>query len=152
MEKRATERFRAHGHAAIADMPAASPEAFAATWAGHDIVVAVAPDGSPVGFAAAKPVDAFLHLAELSVDPDHGRKGLGRALVAAVDGLARERGLAGVTLTTFRDVPFNAPFYAGLGFAELPLADASDQLRQRFHAEIPPHVTAETRILMLRPC
>lgn len=152
MEKRAAERFRAHGYAAIADLPAASPEAFAATWAGHDVVVAVAPDGRPVGFAAATPVDAFLHLAELSVDPDHGRKGLGRTLVEAVDALARARGLAGVTLTTFRDVPFNEPFYAGLGFAELPLADAPDQLRRRFHAELPPQVGVETRILMLRRC
>lgn len=131
-------------------MPAATVEAFAETWTGHDVFVAVAPDGSPVGFAAATPVDAFLHLAELSVHPDHGRKGLGRALIAAVDALARGRGLAGVTLTTFRDVPFNGPFYASLGFTEWPLAEAPDQLRRRFHAELPPQVAVETRILMLR--
>jgi hypothetical protein len=28
-----------------------------------------------------------------------------------------------VTLTTFRDIPWNAPYYARLGFSELP-ADA----------------------------
>jgi hypothetical protein len=31
--------------------------------------------------------------------------------------LARERGLAALTLSTFKDVPFNAPYYARLGFA-----------------------------------
>ncbi len=131
-------------------MPAASPDAFAATWAGHDVLVAAGPDDRPVGFAAAAPLDAFLHLAELSVDPNHGRIGVGRALIEAVAALARRRGLAGITLTTFRDVPFNAPFYAGLGFGEMKLADAPDALRRLFFAEIPPQTTAGTRVLMLR--
>jgi GNAT superfamily N-acetyltransferase len=116
------------------------------------VFTAVGPDESPVGFAAATPVGGFLHLAELSVDPVHGRIGVGRALIEAVDGLARRSGLAGVTLTTFRDVPFNAPFYAGLGFAEMPLAAAPDALRRQFHAELPPHSAVEARILMLRRC
>lgn len=152
MEKRAAERFRTTGHAAIADTPAASPGNFAALWAGHGVFVAEGPDGSPVGFAAALPVDGFLHIAELSVDPDHGRIGLGRALVEAVDRVARRDGFAGVTLTTFRDVPFNAPFYARLGFVELPLAAASEALRRQFDAELPPRVAVETRILMLSRC
>lgn len=131
-------------------MPAASSEAFAATWVGHDVLVAVAPDGSPVGYAAATPLDGFLHLAELSVDPDHGRIGVGAALVEAVAALADRRGLPGVTLTTFRDIPFNAPFYARLGFEELPLSGVSATLRERFFAELPPLIEAETRVLMLR--
>lgn len=150
MEKRAAERFRAHGHATIADMPAASPEAFAATWAGHDVLVAAGPGGRPVGFAAATPLDGFLHLAELSVDPDHGRIGIGRALVEAVAALAGRRGLPGVTLTTFRDIPFNAPFYARLGFLEMPLPEVPVASRERFLAELPPGTAVETRVLMLR--
>lgn len=150
MEKRAAERFRAHGHAPIADAPAVSPEIFAATFAGHDVLVATGPDDRPVGFAAARPVGAHLHLAELSVDPDHGRIGVGRALVEAVAGLARRRELAGVTLTTFRDVPFNAPFYARLGFVEMPQAEAPEALRMLFIAELPPQAAVETRILMHR--
>lgn len=131
-------------------MPAASPEDFAAAWAGHDVFVAVAPNGGPVGYAAATPLDGFLHLAELSVDPDHGRIGIGAALVEAVAALADRRGLPGVTLTTFRDIPFNAPFYARLGFVELPLSGASALQRERFLAELPPRTPFETRVLMLR--
>ena len=37
---------------------------------------------------------------------------------AAIDG-ARIRGYEFMTLCTFRDVPFNARFYASCGFAEL---------------------------------
>ena len=76
-------------------------------------------DGAVRGFAYAAPLDDALQLEELDVLPAWGRRGVGRALVAAVVDEARARGLAAVTLTTFRDVPWNAPFYRGLGFRVL---------------------------------
>jgi len=78
--------------------------------------VAVAADGAPVGFAYADLLDGGVHLEELDVLPASGRRGIGQALVAAVVADARARGAAAVTLTTFRDVPWNAPWYARLGF------------------------------------
>jgi hypothetical protein len=44
---------------------------------------------------------------------------LGRALLAALERLARARGVAALTLTTDRTLPWNAPFYARRGFAEV---------------------------------
>jgi GNAT superfamily N-acetyltransferase len=73
----------------------------------------------PVGFACVELVDGVAHLWQLSVLPSAGRRGLGTALVRAVCAWAAEQGLAAVTLTTFRDVPWNGPFYARLGFREL---------------------------------
>jgi GNAT superfamily N-acetyltransferase len=49
-------------------------------------------------------------------DSEHAGNGLGRRLIQAVVARAREAGVPRLTLTTFRDVPFNAPFYARLGF------------------------------------
>ncbi len=83
---------------------------------GHVWVAATVADGTPVGFAYADLLDGAVHLEELDVLPDWGRRGIGRALVAAVVEDARARGLPAVTLTTFRDVAWNAPFYATLGF------------------------------------
>lgn len=73
----------------------------------------------PVGFAEICVVDGHAHLAELSVLPDHGRKGIGRALVEAACDWARSGGHDVITLTTFADIPFNAPWYERLGFEEL---------------------------------
>ncbi len=73
--------------------------------------------GDPAaGFACVGIVDGSAHLWQLSVHPSESRRGRGRALVAAVCGWAASNGYRGVTLTTFRDVAWNGPFYRGLGF------------------------------------
>lgn len=73
----------------------------------------------PVGFAWVLPVCGEPHLEELAVIPSAGRRGLGRALVEAVCTWAGDAGYRSVTLCTFRDVPWNAPFYRAAGFVEL---------------------------------
>lgn len=69
-----------------------------------------------VGFAVCEEQDSYLHLKEVSVHPEVGRKGIGRSLVSYVIETSANRGLHGVTLTTFSDVPWNQPFYSKLGF------------------------------------
>ncbi|MEX4006029.1 GNAT family N-acetyltransferase [Neoaquamicrobium sediminum] len=152
IENRAAQLFRAHGYPEIADNPFASVDDFRAMATGHEVLVAVAGEGRPVGYAVSGARSDFLHLRELSVDPDHGRRGLGSALVRAVIARCLERALRGVTLTTFRTVPFNAPFYAALGFVELPLEQASAPLRDVFHQELPEGIAATSRVLMVHPC
>lgn len=75
--------------------------------------------GELVGFAYADLLDDAVHLEELDVVPSWGRRGIGAALVEAVVADARRRELPAVTLTTFRDVPWNAPWYGSLGFRVL---------------------------------
>jgi ribosomal protein S18 acetylase RimI-like enzyme len=78
--------------------------------------VAVDDVGSVIGFAIGWTVDGDGHLDELAVTPEHGRRGIGRALVDRVIAWSDAQRLPSVTLTTFRDVPWNAPFYEKLGF------------------------------------
>ena len=78
-------------------------------------VVFVAGD-PPVGFVSVELLDGEAHIDQLSVLATHGGRGTGRALLDEAIRWARVEGLAGVTLTTFRDVPWNAPFYRRLGF------------------------------------
>lgn len=76
--------------------------------------------GDPaVGFVSVVLVDGDAHIAQLSVLPEVGRQGIGRSLLDEAIHWARYQGLVGVTLTTFRDVPWNAPFYAKVGFMEV---------------------------------
>lgn len=72
----------------------------------------------PYGFARVDEVDGAAHLEQLSVHPDHARRGAGRALLLATVDWAAANGYSSVTLCTFADVAWNAPFYARHGFAE----------------------------------
>lgn len=87
-------------------------------------LVAVLDDesGEAIGFVQvleiAEGARRIAHLEQLSVLPDHGRRGYGRRLLEAAATATRERGHAELTLRTFADVPWNAPFYARCGFVE----------------------------------
>ena len=73
----------------------------------------------PVGFVSVELVGGIPHIWQLAVDPDHGRRGLGRALMEAACDWARSEHFDAITLTTYRDVPWNGPFYESLGFVVL---------------------------------
>ena len=78
--------------------------------------VAIDDLGAVIGFAVAWVIDGEGHLDELAVARAHGRRGVGRALVDEVLAWTAARGLPSVTLITFRDVPWNGPYYEKLGF------------------------------------
>ena len=74
------------------------------------------PGDPPVGFVSVDVVDGCAHIDQLSVLAEHGGRGTGRALLDRAVRWARDAGLGAVTLTAFRDVPWNAPFYRRAGF------------------------------------
>jgi GNAT superfamily N-acetyltransferase len=83
----------------------------------------------PVGFAHLKVLErGVVHLAEIDVHPEHGRRGIGTQLVKAVCQWAVANGYRSVTLTTFREVPWNMPFYERLGFEEIPAGELTPAL------------------------
>jgi GNAT superfamily N-acetyltransferase len=82
-----------------------------------------------VGFALCGEIDGHAHLFEMDVVPECGRSGIGSALLEAVCGEAVTRGYTAMTLTALRDVPWNAPFYAGRGFSELAESEWGQGLR-----------------------
>lgn len=110
--------------------------------------VALSPAGQPVGFAVVEPMEDTAHLEELDVHPSHGRRGIGSALVRAVCDWARASGLRAVTLTTYRDIPWNAPLYAGLGFRALLSEQLDPLLEERVREEAARGLAAERRVVM----
>jgi predicted N-acetyltransferase YhbS len=101
-----------------------------------------------VGFAMAQEQDECLHLAVMAVHPAHGGRGLGRKLVLAIVNEAVRRQRAGVTLTTFDDLPWNGPFYRSVGFRVLGDDELSPALRQVLAQEEKLGMT--TRVAMVR--
>jgi GNAT superfamily N-acetyltransferase len=116
------------------------------------VFVALA-DDVPVGFAHVA-IDelADVHLEELDVHPSHGRRGLGTRLVLAVCGWAADGRYTAVTLTTFRDPPWNMPFYGRLGFDIIPSTALSPALRAVVAGETRRGLDPSHRVVMRRRC
>lgn len=117
--------FRAHGIV----FPPGPATVEAAIAHGADVLVAGKP---PVGFAAVITLDGHPHLEQISVRADLGRRGIGSILL---DEVTRRHG-PGLTLLTFRDIPWNGPWYARHGFAELPEAQWGPELRAHWQGEV----------------
>jgi GNAT superfamily N-acetyltransferase len=118
--------------------------------AGTAWVASMASDGrsSVVGYAIVSGVDGAAHVDQVSVDPPAGRRGIGRLLMAEVGRWAVARGFDRVTLTTFRDVPWNAPYYAKLGFEVVPATDAGPGLRAIVADEAAAGLDPSLRVIM----
>ena len=167
IESAAGELFRAIGMTDIADDPVPSIEALTRYQQAGLSWVAVddnADDGGrAVGFILVKLVDGHAHIEQVTVDPSHARRRIGRDLVDHVAAWAGTRGHRALTLTTFRDVAWNGPYYKRLGFTELAqrgpeLAQRGRGLVQRgpeleaLMAEEAAHgLDPEQRIAMIRP-
>lgn len=108
-------------------------------------------DGRPVGFLVGGTKDGLPYVAEVDVHPDLHRRGIGTALLRAAIDWARLQRAAWLTLTTFRHVPFNAPFYAKLGFAEIPAAELGPELRAKLESEARCGMDPAKRVAMRLP-
>ena len=127
IERTASQLLRGHAPQSVLD-EVTDGETFRDAQARGRLWVALA-DDAPVGFALVEMLSADApHLDEIDVRPRHGRRGLGTALVRAVCDWAARAGHRRLTLTTFRRVPWNMPFYLRLGFEEIPATEMTPEL------------------------
>jgi GNAT superfamily N-acetyltransferase len=84
----------------------------------HEVIVAQC-EGACVGFVLFAMLRARIYVEALDVVPQHAGRRIGAALLDQVDTRAREISATHVELSTFRHVPWNAPYYQRLGFSIL---------------------------------
>ncbi|MBT2370171.1 GNAT family N-acetyltransferase [Streptomyces sp. ISL-10] len=84
----------------------------------------------PVAYLIADRVDGNLHVEQVSVHPDSSRRGIGRSLLDRMADHATSEGAPALTLTTFTEVPWNAPYYARCGFRLLDDSALTPGLRE----------------------
>jgi GNAT superfamily N-acetyltransferase len=81
-----------------------------------------------VGYAVASMMDDDAHLDQVSVRGAYERRGVGSALIETVVAWATELGFDSITLTTFRDIEFNGPYYERRGFRALAPHECGPEL------------------------
>lgn len=122
LERRACRAFHEVQMPEVAeDRPPTPAELTAHANDGRLLVAEV--EGRIAGYLVALVFPETLHVEQVTVDPEFSGRGIGAALLNALPGLVPHPGAAALTLTTFREVPWNAPYYARLGFVEVPEVD-----------------------------
>ncbi len=136
VERSAGEAFRALPDLAwIADDHIEPAEAYLPLIAAGTVWVAETADSMIAGVLLAEAAADALHIAELSVAIAFQQRGIGRRLLDAALAWARAKTLSALTLTTFRHVPWNAPFYTRYGFRELTGSACDARLVQILRGE-----------------
>jgi GNAT superfamily N-acetyltransferase len=109
-------------------------------------------DGEVAGYIYAGLVDENTHIEQVSVAPGHAGHGIGAQLVRFVEAWSREWGRLAITLTTFKDVPWNAPYYRRLGYREMTADEIGPELAATMaHEASLPGIRAGDRCAMVKP-
>lgn len=115
-------------------------------WVAHN-------ENCPIGFAHVKLIEPnVVHLQEIDVHPEHGRRGLGTKLIREVCSWLVKARFSSITLTTFRAVPWNMPWYLRLGFEVVSSEELSPALLSILREEERRGLDPETRVAMRRSC
>lgn len=130
IERAAAEPFRTLGMQAVADGDLPTVAELAVYQQEGRAWVHTGDAGDlPVAYLLVAEVDGHAHIEQVSVHPDHARRGLGRELLGEAERWALARGLTTMSLTTFADVAWNGPYYARLGFTVVPDGEVTEGLR-----------------------
>jgi len=119
IERAAGRSFRDIGMPEIADDEPLSSEMLSVYQRAGQAWVAVDRADRPVAYLITDRVDGNVHVEQVSVHPDHARRGVGRSLLEHAARRAAAEGVPALTLTTFTEVPWNAPYYLRCGFQVL---------------------------------
>ena len=125
LERRSTQRFESTSFAYHVGEDVTDAAHFAARAADGGFLVAVE-DGRPVGSVIFREVQGCGYIEQIDVDPACAGRRIGAALLDAVADLGRTRGWPALTLSTYLEVPWNAPWYRRLGFADWATEDLDD--------------------------
>jgi 4-diphosphocytidyl-2-C-methyl-D-erythritol kinase len=107
-------------------------------------------NGPAVGMVMASERDGVGYIEEIDVLPEHGRRGLGGRLLARAGAWAQAQGYVAVTLSTFRDVPWNGPFYRKHGFRDLRPEEWTPGMRTIRNRETEWGLKVDVRVFMRR--
>ncbi|MCX4177738.1 MULTISPECIES: GNAT family N-acetyltransferase [Paraburkholderia] len=150
IEFEAGQRFVSVGMTGIADAPPMELELVHRKIDAQQIVVAVDTDETCVGFVMFEPQPARFYVQELDVLSSHAGQRIGAGLIEQVAQLARAQQITQLILSTFREVPWNAPYYRRLGFRDIEEADLDAALIARRDAHIARGLDESKRVFMRR--
>lgn len=147
IERAAGARFRTIGMDDIAEGDPTPADILEDRAQGGRLYVALGEAATVAGFLIWSPKDGRAYIEEVSVHPEHAGHRLASRLIDRLRDDVRDR-FAALTLATFRDVPWNAPFYARHGFRTLEPAELTPGLVRLRQIEQSRGLRTDQRVIM----
>lgn len=151
LEDRAGLRFADSPHPYCAAFPHFDVARLAELAGAGTVWVAVDAADQPIGFVIAERWGDDCYVHELDVEQAYGRRGVGRRLLGQVAEWARAAGATSLLLSTFNDVPWNAPYYARLGFVVVPLDAYTASMVAQRQSDAAAGMPLTSRVMMRAP-
>jgi hypothetical protein len=150
VERSAGRMFAEIGMPEIADHEPTGVETFEDRFRHGRLYIAALADGGPAGFLYWSMMDGFAYIEEVSVGAEHRGNRLGARMI---ERLARDVAQLtdAITLATFRHVPWNAPYYARLGFVECNVSDLGTDHVQAWQDQQADGLDMSRRLFMKKP-
>lgn len=119
VELSAGNRYRAVGLDLVAESKIVDPKRLESMADANHLWVAVDKYG-PIGFLCGEELDGNFHIVEISVSHEYQGRGIGKGLMTTMlEQITHERSYKSVTLTTYRSLSWNGPWYSRMGFGEV---------------------------------
>jgi ribosomal protein S18 acetylase RimI-like enzyme len=135
VERSAAEIFRTVNLDFLSDGPTMDELFLSKLMNSSHLWVAVNELDRPIGFAGGEIIDGNFHISEISVAQDAQGKGVGNALIGELIRRVKEEGYTTITLTTYRDLPWNGPWYHKLGFLEVKVHEMGEEYSKILDSE-----------------
>jgi GNAT superfamily N-acetyltransferase len=119
VERSAAEIFRSANLDFLVDGSTVDPKILAGMIEASHLWVACDFMDYPIGFSGGEQIEGNFHLVEISVAQDFQGKGVGRALMERMETDVKREGFKSMTLTTYRGLAWNGPWYSRMGFVEV---------------------------------
>ncbi|MFN3515108.1 MAG: GNAT family N-acetyltransferase [Phenylobacterium sp.] len=149
IERASAQRFVGTDRVALADDEPTDAETLARRVGEGGLLVA-SETGAPVAFVMFREVEACGYIEQIDVLPAHAGRRIGAALIDAVADEGRQRGWTTLTLSTFKDVPWNAPYYRRLGFVDIAEAALTPGLLAIREAHLARGLDESSRVFLRR--
>ena len=91
-----------------------------------------------------------LHIDQVTVHPDAARRGLGALMIESVSADPRAKKLGLMTLTSFANVPWNAPYYERIGFLDIAESDWPEGVAEKVAVDQAHDLGNYPRVVMQR--
>lgn len=148
VERSAAQIFRTVNLDSLVNGPTVDPSFLAAMADARQLWVAADRRDEPIGFIGGENIDGNFHLVEISVAQPYQGRGVGKVLMAQMMEECRREGYKAITLTTYRDVPWNGVWYFRMGFSEVRIFDMVPEYWKVWQIEAQHGFNMERRCLL----